>query len=167
LGVSIGVREMAYVAAADGGIASAVREVLRDAAPSVPQSAIDLVQVLASLLWPRGIEIRQRSLQSYNPFRKRRLTDPALVRHLLLEDSVPEVAALDPDWRGLLETALSVHGAARVWAPAEQPEAVRRVLVESLALPVEIAYLRFFPTVERLEREGGRLIATLSLRECV
>jgi hypothetical protein len=167
LGVSIGVREIAYVAASDRDIASAVREVLRDAAPSVPQSAVDLVQVLAGLLWPRGIEIRQRSLQSYNPFRKRRLTDPALVRHLLIDERVPEVAALDPDWRGLLGAALSVHGAARVWAPAEEPESLRRVLVEALALPVEVAYLRFFPTVERLGREGRRLIATLSLRECV
>ncbi|MBP0496274.1 protein DpdJ [Roseomonas indoligenes] len=167
LGVSIGLREMAYVAASDEDIASAIREVLRDAAPSVPQSAVDLVQVLASLLWPRGIEIRQRSLQSYNPFRKRRLSDPALVRHLLLDDRVPEVAALGADWRGLLGAALSVHGGARVWAPAEQPEALRRVLVEALALPIEVAYLRFFPTVERLGREGGRLIATLSLRECI
>jgi len=167
LGVSIGVREMAYVAASDREFASAVREVLRDAAPSVPQSAVDLVQVLAGLLWPRGIEIRQRSLQSYNPFRRRRLTDPALVRHFLLDDRVPEVPAADPGWRASLSVALAAHGAARVWADAEQSEVLRRVLVEALALPVEVGYLRFYPTVERLVRAGGRLVASLSLRECV
>jgi len=77
------------------------------------------------------------------------------------------VPAADPEWHGILRAALSAHGAARLWAEAGAPDVLRQALVQSLALPVEIGYLRFYPNIERLEREGGRLIASLSLRECV
>jgi hypothetical protein len=167
LGVTIGLREMCYAASSDVAIRAAVRALLRDAAPSVPDTSVDLVQVLTSLLWPRGIEIRQRALQSYNRFRRPRLTDPALVRFLLLQERVPEVSAEDPHWRIALGGALSVHGTARLWAAAESTAKFRAALVESLVLPVEVGYLRFFPTIERLDRDGARLVATLSLRECV
>ena len=167
LGVAIGLREMSYVAASDNEIAVMLRCVLRTYAPSVSQSSVDLVLVLASLLWPRGVEIRQRSLQSYSPFRRRRLTDPAIVRFLLLDERVPEISVAEPDWQPRIAAALAAHGTARLASEVDATAALRQALVQSLGLPVEIGYLRFFPVIERLERDGGRLLATLSIRECV
>jgi hypothetical protein len=157
---------MAYLAACDNEIVESVETLLSMSAAAPGSEKIGVAQAVGALMWPRGMEIRQRSLQSYSPFRRRRITDPALVRFLFEED-IPEVCALDEDWRQQLGSALADYGSARVWIDSSNNSALRSALVVILGLPVEVGYMRFFATVESVERAAGRLIATVNLRELV
>ena len=82
---------------------------------TLPAAAIGHVTVLAavtSLLWPRADEVRQRALQSHNPYRQGRSTDPAVVRHLLLSRSIATIELADPEWREQLGAAFEAQGPA-------------------------------------------------------
>jgi len=125
----------------------------------------ELIGVLGGLMWPRGLEIRQRTLQSYNPFRQRRLTDPALVRSLLVRESVPKVDATTTAWPEELAAALRTHGTAQLVAPLDVGRRMRQVVVQAMAKPVDIGYLQFFPVVERVDRLRGTCVVTVSIRE--
>src|SRR5262249_44974081 len=51
------------------------------------------------LLWPRGGEIRQRSLQAYNPFGELGSSDTAALRSLLSDKLLPIIDMAAADWR--------------------------------------------------------------------
>jgi hypothetical protein len=119
------------------------------------------------LLWPRANEVRQRVLQSYNPFRQTRSTDPAVVRHLLLSRVIATIAFSDPDWETQLATAFDAQGTAQLVADAGEARLFRAALVRLSATPVSVGVLQFFPAIERIERADGRIFATLTLREQV
>lgn len=166
-GVEIELREFAYICSKDGPLSAAVRAYL---SATLPPAAIGQVTVLAaitSLLWPRASEVRKRVLQSYNPFRQARSTDPAIVRHLLLSRPIATIELSDPDWRLGLSEAFNAHGSARLAADAGDAPALRSALVMLIATPVSVGVLQFFPTVERVERFEGRILASLTLREQV
>lgn len=166
-GVAIELREFAYICSKDVTLSAAVRAYL---AATLPPAAIGHVTVLAaitSLLWPRANEVRKRVLQSYNPFRRTRSTDPAIVRHLLLSRSIATVELSDPDWQAQLNAAFEAQGSVRLAADATQAAALRRALVRLVVTPVSIGVLQFFPTIERVERSHSRIFVTFTLREQV
>ncbi len=139
-------------------------------AVTLPAAAITHVTVLSaitSLLWPRASEVRLRSLQSYNPYRQARSTDPAVVRHLLLSRSIATITLSEPDWEVQLVAAFEAQGTVRLAAETRQSARFRNVLVQLVATPISVGVLQFFPAVERVERAGGRICVTLTLREQV
>ena len=165
--LAVGVREFAYIASRDPAIASAVRRFLTATLPAAAVGHVTVLSAITSLLWPRAHEIRQRTLQSYNPFRDLRSTDPAIVRHLLLERSIPTVDLGEPDWDTQLDRAFTEQGTGRLSIAAGEAARLRAVLVRLIATPVGVGMLQFFPAIERFERADGRLYATLTLREQV
>ena len=119
------------------------------------------------MLWPRANEVRQRSLQSYNPYRQTRSTDPAVVRHLLLSRAIATITFNDPDWKARLVAAFEAQGTVRLVAEAGQSALFRNALVQLVAAPISVGFLQFFPAIERVERTGGRIFVTFTLREQV
>jgi hypothetical protein len=164
--LAIGVREFSYIALKLPGIRDRVIA-LMNSNQGAFQGDAELIQILSGLLWPRGIEIRQRALQSYNPFRTRRVTDPALVRTLLLTPNIPIVAIDDPDWLLALTKCLADQGSAQVQIIRSEERKLRSAIIEVLCRPVDVGYLQFFPVVERVERTETETKVTLSLREQV
>lgn len=163
--LSIGLREFAYICSKDQRLSSSVQSFL---AVTLPAAAIGNVTVLAaitSLLWPRAVEVRQRSLQSYNPYRKGRTTDPALVRHLLLTRSTPVVELANSDWFSELSRAFESHGVCQLAASSNEAGSLREAIIFLVATPINIGALQFFPVVERVDRSSGRIVATVTLRE--
>jgi DEAD/DEAH box helicase/Helicase conserved C-terminal domain len=166
-GLSIGLREFAYICSKDSNLSASVRTFL---SATLPAAAIGYVTVLAavtSLLWPRADEVRQRALQSYNPYRQGRSTDPAVVRHLLLRRSIATIELNDPEWRAQLGAAFEAQGACRLAASASESAALRQAVIRSVATPVDVGVLQFFPVVERVERAESRILVSLTLREQV
>lgn len=163
LGVSIGVREMAFVLAMDPDIRGQVRIVVGLPEHLTPS---DAAQVLANLLWPRGLEISQRALQSYNRYSRRRSTDPRLAR-ALLQPAGQRVVLGSDGWREGLGAALARDGAAALFAATGHLPALRGAILEALTTPVDVGYLQFFPKVERVERQADGLVAVLVVQEQV
>jgi hypothetical protein len=162
LGVAVGLREICYVVALETNVAEQLRAIV---GLNQPPSATETVQILTGLLWPRGVEIRQRALQSYNPYRQPRLTDPLLARTLLLELRLRRISVTEPECMRALTEALAHDGSAELAAIRTDALLLRRLLVEATITPVDVGYLQFYPTVERIERGVDGLVATLVLRE--
>ncbi len=163
--LGIGLREFCYVALDLPGVRASLRQMLQGTYKT-PGDA-EFIQVLGGLLWPRGIEIRQRALQSYNPFRTRRLTDPALVRCLLLANSIPTVVVGTDDWQSSFTALMAEYATVQLQCAVRDEHSLRQAIVEVLSTPIDVGYLQFFPVVERIERSDADTRATLSLREHV
>ena len=164
--IAIGLREYAYIASRDSNLATAARAFLAATLPAAI-GHVTVLSAITSLLWPRANEVRQRVLQSYNPFRQTRSTDPAVVRHLLLSRAILTIAFSDADWEAQLATAFEAQGTARLVADAGKAPPFRAALVRLSATPVGVGVLQFFPAIERVERADGRIFTTLTLREQV
>lgn len=136
-------------------------------AGGINPSRIDLISVLSGLLWPRGIEIRQRTLQSYNPFRSRRVTDPALIRQLILSPGIPVVRLDDDGWHESLIQHLAVSGVAQLAADHTNEKKIRGAIMRVIVSPVDVGYLQFYPFVERIERGANETCVAFSMREHV
>jgi hypothetical protein len=166
-GLSIGLREFAYVCSKDANLSATVRSFLSATLPAAAIGHVTVLAAITSLLWPRSDEVRHRALQSFNPYRQVRCTDPAVVRHLLLNRSTATIELADPDWRTQLDTAFETQGACRLAASADAAAALRSAIVLLVATPVDVGVLQFFPVVERVERADGRMLVSLTLREQV
>lgn len=162
-GVAVGLREYAYIAAV---YQSDVGDRLRDLGlieSSRPASRV--VQILAGLLWPRGPEIRQRALQSYNAYREAQYVDAALARALLFMEPPVMVSLDDPNWRETLGATLASDGAARLSAAPGRENEMRAAILETIATPIAVGPLHLFSAVERVEQDGDGRVATFVLRE--
>lgn len=162
-GVSIGVREIAFVLALDPDIRARVQ-----ASTGLPQrlTPAEGAQVLANLLWPRGLEVSQRALQSYNRFAERRSTDPRIAR-ALLQKAGRRVSFGAPGWQDSLAQSLAQEGAAELFGRTEQLDGLRAAVLDVLTTPIDVGFLQFFPKVERTERQADGLVIALVVQEQV
>ncbi|MBB2784861.1 UNVERIFIED_ORG: hypothetical protein GGD43_000031 [Rhizobium esperanzae] len=163
--VSIGLREFAYICSKDHRLSSSVRSFLSINLPAAAIGSVTVLAAITSLLWPRAVEVRQRSLQSYSPYRQPRTTDPALVRHLLLTRSTPVVELARAEWFAELSMAFETHGVCQLAVSSNEAGSLREAIVLLVATPINIGVLQFFPVVERVDRSSGRILATVTLRE--
>jgi len=166
-GISIGLREFAYVAAYTPQYATQVRAFLRATLPADAAAQVSVMSALNNLLWPRASEVRQRALHSYNPYRTSPATDPAIVRHLLLGRSIPLIALSDPDWRVRVGEAFREFGTCKLITGLSGAAELRAAIVELFATPIDVGVLQFFAVLEGFERSDGQIAAGLTLREQV
>ena len=162
-GLTLGLREYAYLAAVlqeDVSRTLERLELVREGA-----GVSNLVQALAGFLWPRASEMRERSLQSHNRWRQAYFTDPALTRTLLFEARPPMVLLSDADWRTHLRNALATAGTVQLAAENGIVEGLREALLETMGAPLDVGPLHLYPSLDRLERDAARWIATFTLRE--
>ena len=167
LGIAVGLREFACLAGRDDHLVEPLRGFLLAQVPGATGVRTERISLVSGLLWPRGAEIRQRALQSYNPFRRARFTDPGLARVVLMAGLAPEVRVEDEDWRVAVARELAQHGTVRLSTNKATSTPLHAGLIELAATPIDVAYLQFFATLERFEDEGERIAAILTLREQV
>ncbi|MET3909993.1 hypothetical protein ABID59_004350 [Bradyrhizobium sp. S3.3.6] len=165
-GITIGLREFSYICAKDLAISAEVRKFLAKL-PGPGAARVSVIAAVSNLLWPRAAEVRLQSLQSYNPYRGARATDPALVRSLLLSETSPQVDFSETSWKSALNAALEKFGSVRLVASGSAAPRLRSALIDLAATPVDVGFLQFFPTVERVERISGNISVSLVLREQV
>lgn len=164
--VAIGLREFCCIALKIPGPRDEIKATLGELLGATPQDA-DIIAVLSGLLWPKGIEIRQRALQSYNPFRQRRLTDPALIRHLLLDPNLVAIRLVEAeeDWYPQFARAIAEHGIVQLAAPRGADGHLRNAIVRVVSSAVDVGFLQFFPYVERIEKDEQEMRVVFSIRE--
>lgn len=167
LGLTVGLREFACLAGQDDHLVEPLRRFLLAQVPDATGARNERIGLVGGLLWPRGVEIRQRALQSYNPFRRPRLTDPGLARAVLMAGLAPEVRIENQNWRSAVARELGLHGTVRLSSAKAESSRLQASLIELAATPIDVAYLQFFATLERFDDEGERLAAILTLREQV
>jgi hypothetical protein len=164
-GLAIGLREFCCISLRDSGTREDVVDVLGNL-PNASQQDADMIALLSGLLWPKGIEIRQRALQSYNPFRPTRLTDSALIRHLLLDPNLTVVdLTTDGTWYHQFTEAIAKHGTAQVAALHSDAASIRSAIVRIVSSTVDIGFLQFFPYLERIEQDEHAIRITFTIRE--
>jgi hypothetical protein len=164
-GIAIGLREFAFSCCQSESWQVRVREYLTATIPGEAAGAITILAAITSLLWPREFEVRLTSLRAYNPFRETRATDPAIVRHLLLDHSLMIVDIGETDWRNQLHLAFEATGTCRLAAAKNQAAQLRAALVRLSATPIDVGVLQFFPVIVRAGQVDARVFADLMLRE--
>lgn len=165
-GVAIGLREFCCLSLQDRDLRTDIVSALGNLTRAAPQDA-DLIAVLSGLLWPKGIEIRQRTLQSYNPFRPRRLSDPALIRHLLLNPNLPVVELTEEgdDWYTQFAHVIAQRGIVQLAAPRAADRRLRAAIVRIVSTAVDVGFLQFFPYLERVEKDEHEMRVVFTIRE--
>jgi hypothetical protein len=163
--MAIGLSEFAYVCSSSAHWRGRIRSYLEGAVSSEVATTVSIVSTVTAILWPRESAIRGASLQSYNPYREARCTDPAIVRHFLVGDELVIVEFSSPDWREQLYSAFADRGACRLAVESNEASKLRTALVRLSATPIDVGVLQFFPAVVRIERVGNRILADLTLRE--
>ena len=163
LGLAIDLRTFSLVAASHDEFGPRVREPLEiNTTTSVTVAAA--AGVLSGLLWPRIVEVRSRTFQSYGPFRTRGYTDPSLVRELLLLAGPHPVEYGTEGWREALTDSLASTGIVRVRADTENVLNFHAEIYRILASPVDVDYLQLYPIVTEVSRGTGTTV-TFVLRE--
>jgi hypothetical protein len=165
-GVALDLRVFCYLAACDPAFEPRLRAFILATTGANPTTT-DMVGVISSVLWPRAGEVRKHALAGFSPFREHGFTDPALVRELILTDRISEVRLDEPDWLTRLQVELASHGRVRLSArrEAHTEDELRKRLALILAMPINVDYLQFFPSIEDVRRDEAMTAVTLILRE--
>jgi hypothetical protein len=164
-GLAIGLREFCCIAIRNRSLRDEVVDALGSLLRANSEDA-DVVAVLGGLLWPKGIEIRQRTLQSYNPFRTRRLTDPALVRHFLLDPNLAVIELTeDGTWYPRFAEAIAKHGNVQLEVTNGADSHLRHAIVRIVSSAVDVGFLQFFPYLERIDQDEHSIRIVFTLRE--
>jgi hypothetical protein len=120
-----------------------------------------------SLLWPSGGELRQKALQSYNPYRAEPFVDSALARLLLFDSRLATVEYGVPNWATATSEILARDGAVRLIVPQSE-RTWRTEIIRSLSVPVVSGFLHFYPMVEAVRAlASGNITVDIVLRERV
>ena len=163
--LAVGLREFAYLCSSNEYWRGRVRSYIESTLSTEAATSISVLAAITTALWPREAEVRRTSLQSYNPYRQTRPTDPAIARHYFIEHSLMIVELDSPDWQNQLRLAFAARGACRLAASANHAAKLRAALVQLSATPIDVGVLQFFPAVARVERIGNQILAELTLRE--
>jgi hypothetical protein len=163
IGVSIDLRTYAYVASVDPGFGDRLREMVLAVAGHSPSTS-EIVGVLSGVLWPHPSEVRGRSLETHSPFRESGRADPALVR-LILEGGDEAVSVERDGWEQQVSEVLARDGAVQLIANRDIEAKVAGALCRLLALPIDVGYLQFFPSVDRVRRDSQQTAVRLVVRE--
>jgi hypothetical protein len=117
------------------------------------------------LTWPAGGELRQRALQSYDPYRPAPYVDASLLRHVLFEARLPIVLFGASGWHTIANEALASQGSVRLLIRHGATD-WRTAVVTMLDAPVTSGFLQFYPMVEAVRiLDNGYLAVDLVLRE--
>lgn len=165
-GIAIDLRVFCYLAACDPAFEPRLHAFVSATTGAHPTTA-DMVGVVSSVLWPRAVEVRTHALTGFSPFRERGFTDAALVRELLVTDRVSEVLLGEPGWLARMQMELANHGSVHLIARRETyaEDELRAYLAQIVAMPINVDYLQFFPSIEAVRRDEATTAVTLILRE--
>ena len=162
---SISLREFAFVASKINALYEPVTNFLEGIINSNEINPQVIRTNIENLLWAPASEIRQKSLQSYNPFRENKPTDPGVIRLLFENDNVFKVEVSDNDWVSELNEGLIKHGMVQLGFNKTHRNSVRKKLISIIVDPIGIGSLQLYPKLENLEKKEDKFLLTVSLRE--
>ena len=167
LGIEIDARIFAYLAAVDPVIAADLDAILTGIGGASGTTQLRRrYAVLYGLLWPRGAVLRERALDSWNPYARAQHGDAALLRDLLLQRKTP-VSIHDADWQNTAQNQLHARGEVTMRADASNARELQSAIRQLLLEPVEVGFLSLYPHLLRLENTLDGWVATLHLPEAI
>jgi len=123
-------------------------------------------QTIYGLLWPRGRVVRERALDTYNPF-----ADFSSGDRLLVVDEIPDrerpVDVTGGTWGATIRDRLRNRGVARISSPSSERSALQQAILTLVTETVETDFLQVHPRLNGIERTRDNFVATLTLPEVV
>ncbi|MCG8917388.1 DEAD/DEAH box helicase [Actinokineospora sp. PR83] len=153
LGVEIDVRVLAY-AVGSGRVSTASGTRLQ-------------ADQIFSLLWPRGSQVRNQHLMSYQPYLpydRPPVLDRLLVAAAQCED-LPVISVVESGWEVRYAAELPKSGAVWLTCPVGERHQLGTAIRKVPALPVDRDVLRVYGTVTEAVRDAGSLQIRVELRE--
>lgn len=165
LGVEMDARVFAYVCSADERKTAA----LTSALSHIDVRSLDNINwrfnVIYSMIWPRGSQIRRRALKSYNPFSSSVPSD----RELVL-DSMQfhrRVLYSDINWREQMTEILVAHGSVQLLIPEGQKTDIGGIILGLTSEPMDLGFLHAYPSVEGFTRVNDMYAVHFEIREAL
>lgn len=122
--------------------------------------------VIYSLLWPRGLHIRQAGLGLYSPFGDAPAPEPLLVRGFLPEASDP-LDLTRATWREECLAQLASTGAVTLSCLIAEGHLLAEALIFLATNPIQSDYLSVFARTQGIRRSGERLEADIDIAEAL
>jgi hypothetical protein len=160
LGIELDARVFAYAASQSESCRSALRTINREAA----KDADWRFQTVYSLLWLRGRKVRERALETYNPYADLPPGDRLIVRDVIPQQMSP-VHTETENWDKEMEQRLAERGIARVASTDVNRAHLQEVVLSIISDPVDVDVLRLYPRLAGIEREEDGFVATFTLPE--
>ena len=162
LGIEIDARVFSYVASESDDIEGALAHI-EEGNQSSRQWRFN---TLYSLLWPRGGDVRARSLGSYNPYAS--LPD---TERLLLADSVdggPAIVELeDDDWHAALVQELRENGRAALRSRRADLQEMKTAISTVVARAIDVGFMLIYPRIRGVEKRRRHVEVIFELTEIV
>lgn len=165
LGIEMDARVFAYLSSADGPQADEIRAALEHIDSSALNDMHWRFNVIFSMIWPQGSQIRRRALESYNPFAIKAPTDRELVLDVMQLHH--QISIVDPKWKEKLEQILMEQGSTQILVPVERKLEISDIIIALTAEPLDIGYLHVYPRVEGLSRESDVYLLNVEIREAL
>lgn len=160
LGVEIEPRALAYALSADDSLDQALGGVL-PLGPGQDRRQWRFVTI-AGLLWARGTQARNHSLELRNPYAEVLSPERFLVIDALATEAIGVLYGSE-GWEGALATSLIEAGRSVLSAPVEALESFRLSLLELLSNPVDTGTLLLYPRFRAVTRDNQHVKVTLEL----
>jgi ATP-dependent Lhr-like helicase len=116
------------------------------------------------LMWPRGFEVRDRSLTFYNPFSYAKTTEKLLLKTLLKAGAV-RVSHDSTLWFEEVHEALRIDG--RCDLVIDKGLEMKAAISKLIAEPIDTQGLHFYPRIKGVIKEQNQLIIMLEIAEAI
>ena len=160
LGVEIEPRALAYALSAEDSLDQALGGVL-PLGPGQDRRQWRFATI-AGLLWARGTQARNHSLELRNPYAEVLSPERFLVIDALATEDI-EVLYGSEGWEAALATSLIEAGRSVLSAPVETLESFRLSLLQLLSNPVDTGTLLLYPRFRAVTRDNEYVKVTLEL----
>lgn len=117
-----------------------------------------------SLLWPRGINARNRHLQHWQPYEPRLVHD-RLLTHAVISRLVPTIDVTQPDWTEQYRDQLGTADTIDLQAPSQQRPQFAAAIRLVGTLSVDRGPIRVYGHVGRVAHTGHNITARITLDE--
>ncbi|MCW3795383.1 protein DpdJ [Paenibacillus sp. LS1] len=165
LGIEMDARVFAYISSADGSKTNDIHAALQHIDPLALNDMFWRFNVVYSLIWPQGSQIRRRALESYNPFTINPPTDRELVLDAMLLHHRIQIP--DPNWKQKTSEMLIEQGSVQILIPVERKLEISNIIFELTEEPIDLGYLHVFPRVEGITRGNNFYTLNVEIREAL
>ena len=162
LGIEIDARVFSYVASEDSQLDDALEHLDEAGQPSRQWR----FNTLYSLLWPRGSNIRSRSLSSYNPYTDLPDSERLLISDCL-SDQVGVTSLTDSGWHEELVEKLRRESIATLRCEVQNLNDMNAAISEVVAQAIDVGFMLVYPRIRGVEKKGAYVDVVFELAEVV
>ena len=128
------------------------------------ESGLGPFSIIYSMLWPRGVYLREKMLETYNPYSELPKTDSKLLSDIF-EREVTYIESSEPNWHIMLTEELCKNGTARLVSASKNTlqECILKVVIN----PIEIGCIFAYPYIVGTGCAGNGNYILFHLREAV